>query len=371
MGHGPDLFYLTLLLWTRRGNGLADFSNYLSKILSSHSVYACDGHPLRLTCPRHSTISIHKAFYGSGLLAQWCPVEPPPVVVAWDRSCSSLTVLQKLLSECQDHRDCQLYVNHLLFGPDPCPGTSKYLHVDYMCKPNCLNYDAIQVLNKRCYSKQRCAVAVSNKTFKDPCAPGTRKYLSVLFSCVPWTLLREVDAKILITLSPTAITEKGLPVDVDVPPSRDKDSSGAMMSTSLVTYTFIKGQCKEYRHCVNTPASFYLLANPEHRDMAALLFTSSVCVGLVVTLLAVSVRVTCMGRHRLEVYEDEDGDEEDDNDDDNTERSSLAERKAVYYDWEDVMYVSEAAERAERIERREMIVQEIWMNAYLNGGSCL
>nr|XP_057942476.1 protein eva-1 homolog C isoform X2 [Doryrhamphus excisus] len=400
MGHGPDLFYLTLLLWTRRGNGLADFSNYLSKILSSHSVYACDGHPLRLTCPRHSTISIHKAFYGSGLLAQWCPVEPPPVVVAWDRSCSSLTVLQKLLSECQDHRDCQLYVNHLLFGPDPCPGTSKYLHVDYMCKPtehkrrvacegetmvlrckpprvlniyaavygrglhqadtcpsilapdppfDCLNYDAIQVLNKRCYSKQRCAVAVSNKTFKDPCAPGTRKYLSVLFSCVPWTLLREVDAKILITLSPTAITEKGLPVDVDVPPSRDKDSSGAMMSTSLVTYTFIK----------------------EHRDMAALLFTSSVCVGLVVTLLAVSVRVTCMGRHRLEVYEDEDGDEEDDNDDDNTERSSLAERKAVYYDWEDVMYVSEAAERAERIERREMIVQEIWMNAYLNGGSCL
>ncbi|XP_054636563.1 protein eva-1 homolog C-like isoform X2 [Dunckerocampus dactyliophorus] len=403
MGHGPDLFYLTLLLWTRRGNGLADFSNYLSRILSSHSVYACDGHPLRLHCPRHSTISIHNAFYGSGLLARGCPAEHPPVVVARDRSCSSLTVLQKLLSECQNHRDCQLYVNHLLFGPDPCPGTRKYLHVDYMCKPtehkrrvacegeamvlrckpprvlniyaavygrglhqadtcpsilspdppfDCLSYDAVQVLNKRCYSKQRCAVTVSNKTFKDPCSPGTRKYLSVLFSCVPWTLLREVDPNILITTSsPTASTEKGFPVDVDIPHSRGKDNPGAMMSTSLVTFTFIK----------------------EHRDMAALLFTSSVCVGLVVTLLAVSVRVTCGGRRHMgrRLQEDEDGEEEEDDDDDNTEGSSLVERKAVYYDWEDVTYVSEAAERAERIERREMIVQEIWMNAYLNGGSCL
>lgn len=43
---------------------------------------------------------------------------------------------QKLLSECQSHRDCQLPVHHLLFGKDPCPGTSKYLHVDYKCKPS-------------------------------------------------------------------------------------------------------------------------------------------------------------------------------------------------------------------------------------------
>lgn len=45
-------------------------------------------------------------------------------------------IVQKLLSECESHRDCQLPVNHLLFGKDPCPGTSKYLHVDYKCKPS-------------------------------------------------------------------------------------------------------------------------------------------------------------------------------------------------------------------------------------------
>lgn len=45
-------------------------------------------------------------------------------------------IVQKLLSECQSHRDCQMPVNHLLFGKDPCPGTTKYLHVDYKCKPS-------------------------------------------------------------------------------------------------------------------------------------------------------------------------------------------------------------------------------------------
>lgn len=120
--------------------------------------------------------------------------------------------------------------------------------------------------------------------------------------------------------------------------------------------------------------------------MAALLFTSSVCVGLLLTLLAVSVRVTCRARwvrdHRLAPkpgsptvkYQEDDEDEDDTDEEDDHEGTgrsllSATERKAIY-GWEEVTYVSEAAERAERIERREMIMQEIWMNAYLNGSSC-
>lgn len=126
-------------------------------------------------------------------------------------------------------------------------------------------------------------------------------------------------------------------------------------------------------------------SHAEHPETAALLFTSSVCIGLLLTLLAVSVRVTCRWRrvrdHRLARKpgsqttncqgEDEEDDDDDDDDDEGTESSliSAAERKATY-DWEEVTYVSEAAERAERIERREMIIQEIWMNSYLNGSSC-
>ncbi|KAM9333817.1 protein eva-1 homolog C [Pholidichthys leucotaenia] len=401
----PSLFCLTLLLWTRCLSGLADFSNYLSRIISSHSAHACDGQPLRLHCPRHSTISIQSAFYGSGK-AWLCRADPEPSLRAHNHSCSAFTALQKLMSECQSHRDCQLPVNHLLFGKDPCPGTTKYLHVDYKCKPTehkrrvvceggtmflhckpprvlniyaavygqslgeavtcslqrtraplfeCLNYEAVHVVSKSCYGKQKCAVAVNNQTFRDPCFPGTRKYLSVVYSCVPLTLLREADPNIVTsTFSPKSDTEKDLQEPFLKESSRPH-SSGAVMSNSLLTYAYIK----------------------ENSEMAALLFTSSVCVGLLLTLLAVSVRVTWRGRlrhHRLapradsqtvNYQEDEDYDDDDDDDNDN----EAVERK-VTYGWEEVTYVSEAAERAERIERREMIMQEIWMNAYLNGTSC-
>ncbi|XP_035846814.1 protein eva-1 homolog C isoform X3 [Sander lucioperca] len=415
--HGLDwshsLFYLTLLLWTRRMTGLADFSNYLSRIITSHSAQACDGQPLRLHCPRHSTISIQSAFYGSGE-ARLCRADPDPPLRAHNHSCSAFTALQKLLSECQSHRDCQLPVNHLLFGKDPCPGTTKYLHVDYKCKPTehkrhvvcegktmilrckppkvlniyaavygrslgqtdtcpsrltrpppfeCLNHEAVHLVSKSCYSKQKCAVAVSNQTFRDPCFPGTRKYLSVVYSCVvPQTLLREADPYIFSSTSfPTVDTEKAPPADLEEhfpKGSRRPDNSGAMMSTSLLTYAYIK----------------------EHPEMAGLLFTSSVCVGLLLTLLAVSVRVTCrsrqLGDHRLapksHIQAVSCQEEDDDDDDEEGTESSLisaAERKAIL-GWEEGTYVSEAAERAERIERREMIIQEIWMNAYMNGSSC-
>ncbi|KAM9729203.1 protein eva-1 homolog C isoform 1-T1 [Menidia menidia] len=417
--HGLDwshsLFCLTLILWTRRMNGLADFStDYLSRIISSHSAHACDGTPLRLHCPRHSTISIQSAFYGRGGI-RLCRGDSPGR--PHNHSCSAFTALQKLLSECQSHRMCQLPVNHQLFGKDPCPGTTKYLHVDYKCKPaehkrhvacegetmvlrckpprvlviyaavygrslaqtdtcpshltrpppfECLNHEALHSVSKSCYSKQKCAVAVGNQTFRDPCFPGTRKYLSVLYSCVippsvPQTLLKEADPGILSSTAFPA-TEKASPEDPEEPSSkgtRKPEHSGAMMSNSLLTYTYIK----------------------ERPEMAALLFTSSVCVGLLLTLLALSVRVTCTGRHRLTVRsasqtvnvqkEEYCENETEDSDDEGTESSLLspADRKAIS-NWEEVTYVSEAADRAERIERREMIIQEIWMNSYLEDSSC-
>ncbi|AWO99760.1 putative protein eva-1 -like C [Scophthalmus maximus] len=392
---------------TKQSSEDSEASQHLM-IITSHSAHACDGEPLRLHCPRHSTISIQAAFYGSGEACVFYSAGHAALFCAprW-----------KLLSECQSNRDCQLPVNPLLFGKDPCPGTAKYLHVDYKCKPTehkrhvacegdtmvlsckpprvlniyaavygrslgqadtcpspltrpppfeCLNHGAVRSVSNSCYGRQKCAVAVGNQTFRDPCAPGTRKYLSVLYSCVPHSLLREADPNIFSsTSSPTVDTEKDLEEFSSKGPRRPGDS-GAMMSNSLLTYAYIK----------------------EHPEMAALLFASSVCVGLLLTLLAVSVRVTCRGRQldddalpskscsqtvtRQEEEEEEVEEEEDDDDDEEgTESSciSTAGRKAMF-GWEEVTYVSEASERAERIERRDMIIQEIWMNAYLNGSSC-
>jgi len=64
---------------------------YLSRIITSHSAHACDGMPLRLHCPRHSTISIQSAFYGSSEV-QLCRADPPPR--PHNHSCSAFTALQ-------------------------------------------------------------------------------------------------------------------------------------------------------------------------------------------------------------------------------------------------------------------------------------
>lgn len=71
--------------------------DYLSRIISSHSAHACDGQPLRLHCPRHSTISVQSAFYGSGedglctaAAAAAADLRPR----ARNRSCSAFTALQ-------------------------------------------------------------------------------------------------------------------------------------------------------------------------------------------------------------------------------------------------------------------------------------
>lgn len=150
------------------------------------------------------------------------------------------------------------------------------------------------------------------------------------------------------------------------------------MSSSLLVYAYVAGKNIPLFHlnawiwAVNAPSP-----PAEHREMAALLFTSSVCVGLLLTLLAVSVRVTCRGRQRRNgglkpvsrtVRFQEEKDDKDDGEGADSRLIPAAGQKDLCR-WEEVTYMSEAAERAERIERRDMIIQEIWMNAYLNGSS--
>ncbi|KAK1344374.1 hypothetical protein QTO34_014941 [Cnephaeus nilssonii] len=42
----------------------------------------------------------------------------------------------KVLDECQNQRACRLLVNSRVFGPDLCPGSSKYLLVSFKCQPS-------------------------------------------------------------------------------------------------------------------------------------------------------------------------------------------------------------------------------------------
>ncbi|XP_058681947.1 protein eva-1 homolog C isoform X2 [Poecile atricapillus] len=436
---------------------LADFSGYLTKLLQNHTAYACDGQHLSLHCPRHSTISVQSAFYGQD--PHMCSAWEPETRMTEPRNCVAPTSLQlqfqehswsgstsmssmstqsfcqtgrestrpfvyntadllavflcchfqrsctKVLDECQNLRSCQLLVNSRVFGPDLCPGTTKFLLVSFKCKPteyktksacenqelklhcqeskfliiysatygrwaheesvcstkaehtppfDCLSYTALEVLSKRCYGKQRCKITVSSRDFGSPCLPGVTKYLNVSYACVPKFILTAVNP--LVPDNKSSVKQNN-GVDLDPRESRLPKKDGTIVSSNyLATFAYIK----------------------DHLERAALLFVSSVCVGLILTLCALVICVLCpsdiqkLHRKRdqlvpesaraYESSEQEEEEEEEDSSLSNTQDETDGLYRPCYSGYNS----AEAAELAERIERREQIIQEIWMSSGLD-----
>ncbi|XP_068038876.1 protein eva-1 homolog C isoform X2 [Anomalospiza imberbis] len=334
---------------------LADFSGYLTKLLQNHTAYACDGQHLSLHCPRHSTISVQSAFYGQD--PRMCSAWEPETRMTEPRNCVAPTSLQKVLDECQNLRSCQLLVNSRVFGPDLCPGTTKFLLVSFKCKPNCLSYTALEVLSKRCYGKQRCKIIVSSRDFGSPCLPGVTKYLNVSYACVPKFILTAVNP--LVPDNKSSVKQND-GVDLDPRESRLPKKDGTIVSSNyLATFAYIR----------------------DHLERVALLFVSSVCVGLILTLCALVICKLCpsdiqkLHRKRDQLVpksaraykssereEEEEEEEGEDSSLSNTQDETDGLYRPSYSDYNS----AEAAELAERIERREQIIQEIWMNSGLD-----
>lgn len=397
------LFCCTVLVCSREISALTDFSGYLTKLLQNHTAYACDGDHLNLQCPRHSTISVQSAFYGQDY--QKCSPQQPASQREDSLTCVVPTTLQKVLDECQNQRACHLLVNSRVFGPDLCPGSSKYLLVSFKCQPNelknktvcedhelklhcheskflniysatygrrtqerdictseagwlppfdCLSYSALHVLSRRCYGKQRCKVLVNNHHFGSPCLPGVKKYLSVFYACVPKNILTAIDPSVA-NLKPSVKQKDGdYGVDLDPREPGILRKDGAVVSHALAAFAYIRA----------------------HPERAALLFVSSVCIGLTLTLCALVIRVPCTkdlqelqlaGEHLVpgsdkaeEDSQDEEGEEDSSDSDFPGELSGFC--RTTYPVYSSI----EAAELAERIERREQIIQEIWMNSGLD-----
>ncbi|XP_075289014.1 protein eva-1 homolog C isoform X2 [Opisthocomus hoazin] len=433
------LLSCAILLCGAEVAALADFSGYLTKLLQNHTAYACDGEHLSLHCPRHSTISVQSAFYGQDY--HMCSTREPETGMREPINCVAPTSLQKVLDECQNLRSCQLLVNSRVFGPDLCPGTTKFLLVSFKCKPteyktksacenqelklhcqeskfliiysatygrwaheenvcstevehvppfDCLSYSALEVLSKRCYGKQRCKIVVTSRDFGSPCLPGVTKYLNVSYACVPKFILTAVNPlvtnskssvkqndstyhqKKTVCCSPSSLVETGrFPtaelglrevgrgVDLDPKESRLPKKDGIIVSNSLATFAYIR----------------------DHPERAALLFMSSVCVGLIFTLCALVIRVSCSNDfqklHRKKdhlvpesarVYENSESEEEEEEEEeeDSSDSDAQDEIAGLYRPSYSGYNSAEAAELAERIERREQIIQEIWMNSGLD-----
>ncbi|XP_039175289.1 protein eva-1 homolog C isoform X2 [Crotalus tigris] len=372
--------FCLLLVWTKESAGLADFSGYLTKLLRNHTVYACDGDHLSLQCPRHSTISVQSAYYGQAY--HLCSAQQPEVMAREALNCVAPTTLQKVFDECQDLRDCQLLVNSRLFGSELCPGVTKYLLVSFKCRPSeyktrsvceneelklhcheskflniysasygrsahemhfcstkmnhlpqydCFSYSALEVLSKKCYGKQRCKIIANNHNFGRPCMPGVKKYLNVSYAC---------------------------DINFDPKESRIPKKEGIIISSSLATFAYIR----------------------DHLERAALLFVSSVCIGLMLTVCALVMHISCcddmlklrrMKKHLVLENQKADRNNEDEEKEEEEEReeSSVSDFTDELTGLCRTSYTAycalDAAELAERIERREQIMQEIWMNSGL------
>ncbi|KAI1895689.1 hypothetical protein AGOR_G00108810 [Albula goreensis] len=125
-------------------------------------------------------------------------------------------------------------------------------------------------------------------------------------------------------------------------------SEMALISNALAAYTFIA----------------------DHPERAALYFVCGVCLGLVLTLFALVVQISCRtdcksrpSKSGAEQVETNGDSSESDSDWETT--SDLSARRHRRFErtlHTNVFTSAEELERAQRLEERERIIREIWMN---------
>uniref|UniRef100_A0A9L0SR70 Eva-1 homolog A, regulator of programmed cell death n=1 Tax=Equus caballus TaxID=9796 RepID=A0A9L0SR70_HORSE len=112
--------------------------------------------------------------------------------------------------------------------------------------------------------------------------------------------------------------------------------------------------------------------SPENPERAALYFVSGVCIGLVLTLAALVVRISCRTDCRrrprkkfLHEQESSSSDSSDSEDGSSDTASDISVRRHRRFERtlnKNVFTSAEELERAQRLEERERIIREIWMN---------
>ncbi|XP_050020906.1 LOW QUALITY PROTEIN: protein eva-1 homolog A [Alexandromys fortis] len=115
-------------------------------------------------------------------------------------------------------------------------------------------------------------------------------------------------------------------------------------------------------------ACSYISENPER---AALYFVSGVCIGLFLTLAALVMRISChtdcrQGSRRRCLQDHESSSDSSDSEDGSEDTASdLSVRRHRRFERtlnKNVFTSAEELERAQRLEERERIIREIWMN---------
>lgn len=184
-------------------------------------VRTCDGETMSIACSAGGMIRVDSAVYGRTL-------STPCQVGQYSNTDCAADVLADVKEACESKESCDVEVLAAHFR-DNCPGTSKFLDVDYHCEAptqgevvcehaemaiNCAEGETIQIqsagygrwnystcdnsamstascsasgalntVKGLCDGKSSCSVKASNSVFGDPCY-GTYKYLEVQYKCV-------------------------------------------------------------------------------------------------------------------------------------------------------------------------------------------
>ena len=93
------------------------------------AVKACDSNMLALNCSSYDfTINILHAWYHLGSFPHSCGQQHTTTV----SSCPAFDAKNKVVSKCQDYRECRIPVSESLSG-ESCPSAARQLEVFYQC----------------------------------------------------------------------------------------------------------------------------------------------------------------------------------------------------------------------------------------------
>ncbi|XP_029985005.1 protein eva-1 homolog C isoform X1 [Sphaeramia orbicularis] len=285
-------------------------------------------------------------------------------------------------------RGMQIAVYSAMFGRTQQGTLECPLHHRRAPSVDCQSAVALQVLTSRCQGKKSCLVRASSRDFGDPCYPGTRKYLSVIYTCVPKKLLQEEPRPPVYSPPPSAhdpnIVGDSAPPEGSLVRTDRKSPRETNPNEEKPSET---GREREEKPAMNpifnstSSSSMALISNAlaaytyisDHPERAALFFVCGVCLGLFLTLFAlvvqISCRTDCQPRQRPPTKKrprpaDSSSDSSDSDSDWDT-TSDLSARRHRRFERTlnmNVFTSAEELERAQRLEERERIIREIWMN---------
>nr|XP_033795302.1 protein eva-1 homolog A isoform X2 [Geotrypetes seraphini] len=337
---------MCLAVFSHLAKASSEFSDeYKSKV-------ACEDDKLRLNCKRSMVIAIYSAIFGrshGGSLE--CPYQNfgMPTI-----ECQSASALQLMTRRCHGKRSCSVYASTYEFG-DPCyPGVPKHLNVIYTCVPKRLLHES-QSKPTKYQGIQRLQFPQKPRTH-DPNVIGDGTFYPDLSPFITDHILPEKKKGRSATFHSIDNSPSLLPADETQQPALNSSMPPVgRISTEMALFTNILS------------AYSFIAENPER---AALYFVSGVCIGLILTLVALVVKISCQTDCKQLMLKksprkQETDSDSSDTDDDSDTTSDLSARRHRRFERTlnmNVFTSAEELERAQRLEERERIIREIWMN---------